>query len=288
MKNRKLKSGVTVTDDTQLKLSAIKITQNSELVYSPVRSSDRPIAAKAMTPMAVAPNSGHWFCATTSRTTSSLSLPASMPTLIPSMTMIALSVSMQRAMISAPSEMRSISRSPFMYITKNVPMIVRNSTMPMIKPVLRPIAKSSTTKTIVTALRQVEHELAGGCGHRFGLKVDLADLDADRLIALLFSEFLPHAFAHRHDVAALHRRDAEADRRLAVVAQQPPRRVLIAAIQRGDVAQEQLPARLVGTDHEVEHVVRRAEFARRIDAICSSPTRTRPPSAAMFRACSLA
>ena len=103
-------------------------------------------------PMAVAPNSGHWFCATTSRTTSSLSLPASMPTLMPSMMMIALSVSMQSAMISAPSEMRSISRSPFMYITKNVAMIVRNSTMPMIKPVLRPIARSSTTKTMVTAL----------------------------------------------------------------------------------------------------------------------------------------
>src|SRR5215468_5043257 len=125
-------------DDTQLKLREIRMTQNSELQYSPVLSSDRPIAAKAMTPMAVAPKSGHWFCATVSRTASSLSPPDSMPTLIPSMTMMALSVSMHRAMMSAPSEMRSISRSPFMYMTRNVAMIVRNSTMPMMKPVLRP------------------------------------------------------------------------------------------------------------------------------------------------------
>src|SRR6516164_11068014 len=128
-------------DEIQLRLSAIRMTQNSELQYSPVRSSDRPMAAKAMTPMAVAPKSGHWFCATTSRTTSSLSSPDSMPTLAPSMTMMALSVSMHRAMMSAPREMRSISKSPFMYMTRNVAMIVRNNTMPMMNPVLRPIAK---------------------------------------------------------------------------------------------------------------------------------------------------
>jgi len=103
-------------------------------------------------PMAVAPKSDHWFWATTSRTTLSLSWPASIPTLIPSMTMIALSVSMHSAMMSAPSEMRSIRRSPFMYMTRKVAMIVRNSTAPMISPVLRPIANRSTTKTMVTAL----------------------------------------------------------------------------------------------------------------------------------------
>ena len=139
-------------DDTQLRLREIRMTQNSELAYSPLASSDRPIAAKAITPMAVAPKSGHWFCATTSRTTLSLSSPHSMPTLIPSMTMIALSVSMHRAMMSAPKETRSISRSPFMYMTANVAMIVTNSTRPIITPVLRPIANMSTTKTMVTAL----------------------------------------------------------------------------------------------------------------------------------------
>src|SRR6516162_10619160 len=131
LKKREPSSGVMVIDDTQLKLRAIRMTQNRELQYSPVESSDRPMAAKAMTPMAVAPKSGHWFCATMSRTTSSFSSPDSIPTLIPSMTMIALSVSMHRAMMSAPSEMRSSRRSPFMYMTRNVPIMVRNSTMPM-------------------------------------------------------------------------------------------------------------------------------------------------------------
>ena len=66
---------------------------------------------------------------------------------------MALSVSMHRAMMSAPSEMRSINRSPFMYITKKVARIVRKSTMPMMNPVLRPIVKSSTTKTMITRVR---------------------------------------------------------------------------------------------------------------------------------------
>src|SRR5215831_15221550 len=138
-----------VIDDTQLRLNAIRMTKNNDRQYSPVRSSDRPIAANAMTPMAVAPKSGHWFSATRSRTTSSLSLPASIPTLVPSMTMMALSVSMHSAMMSAPREMRSIRRSPFMNMTKNVAMIVRNSTMPMMIPVLRPMVRNKTTKTMV-------------------------------------------------------------------------------------------------------------------------------------------
>ena len=50
---------MTVTEEIQLRLREIRMTQNSELVYSPVESSERPIAAKAMTPMAVAPKSGH-------------------------------------------------------------------------------------------------------------------------------------------------------------------------------------------------------------------------------------
>ena len=145
-----------MTDEIQLRLREIRMTQKSELVYSPVLSSDRPIAAKAMTPMAVAPKSGHWFSPTTSRTTLRLSSPASIPTLIPSMTMIALSVSMHKAMMSAPKEMRSSKRSPFIYMTRNVAIIVRNSTMPIISPVLRPMANRSTTKTMLTALPRLK------------------------------------------------------------------------------------------------------------------------------------
>ena len=135
----------------------------------------------------------------------------------------------------------------------------------MISPVLRPIANSSTTKTMRDRLAQVEHELVGGRGDRFGLEVDLADLDADRLVAFELLELSPDAFAHRHDVAALHRGDAQADGRLAVVAEQAPRRVLIAALQRRHVPEEELAARLVRADHQIEHVLGRAEAALRIE-----------------------
>lgn len=70
---------------------------------------------------------------------------------------------MHSAMINAPNEIRSISRSPFMYITKNVPIIVRNNTMPMMNPVLRPIASSNTTKTIVTALPRLNMNSLVAC-----------------------------------------------------------------------------------------------------------------------------
>ena len=152
-----------------------------------------------------------------------------------------------------------------MYMTRNVAMIVRNSTMPMISPVLRPIANSSTTKTMRDRLAQVEHELVGGRADRLGLEVDLADLDADRLVLLELLELAPYALAHRHDVAALHGGDAQADGRLAVVAEQTARRVLIAALQRGDVPEEELAARLVRSDHQLEHVIGRAETALRIE-----------------------
>jgi len=114
-------------------------------------------------------------------------------------------------------------------------------------------------------LAQVEHEFVGGLRNRFGLKVNLADLDADGLLAFQFREFLPHAFAHRHDIAALHRGDSQADGRLTVVAEHAPRRVLVASLNRGDIAQKELPARAIRTDHELEHVLGRVEPALRIE-----------------------
>ena len=107
-----------------------------------------------MTAMAVAPKSGHWFCATASRITSSLSRPDSMPTLIASFTTIALSVSMHSAMMNAPKEIRSI-RTPLKYISCSVPRIVSSSTSPMMVPARKPIIIRSTTKTMLTALSKL-------------------------------------------------------------------------------------------------------------------------------------
>jgi hypothetical protein len=72
---------------------------------------------------------------------------------------IALSVSMQSAMMRAPSEIRSMRRLPSTYITRNVPMIVRSRTKPIMKPALRPMAIRSTTNTMVTALPRLKMKL---------------------------------------------------------------------------------------------------------------------------------
>ena len=212
------------------------MTQNRELQYSPVRSSDSPMAAKATTAMAVAPNSGHWFCAITSRITWSLSSPASIRTLMPSVTTIALSVSMHRAMMRAPREMRSIRRLPSMYITRNVPMIVRNRTKPIMKPALRPIAIRSTTKTMRDRLDQIEHEALVASVTAVGWKLISPISMPIGWSRFSSSSFCRTAVAHRHDVAALHRRDAQADGRLAVVPEQAARRIFVAALDRRDVA----------------------------------------------------
>src|SRR5262249_54882519 len=91
-------------------------------------------------------------------------------------------------------------------------------------------------------LGQVEHEFVRGCGDRLGLEVDLTDLYADRLDARQLLELAPDVLAHRHDVAALHRGDTQADARFAVIAEQPTRRVLVPAYQGGDIPEEELAA----------------------------------------------
>src|SRR5262249_50082423 len=112
---------------------------------------------------------------------------------------------------------------------------------------------------------QIEHELAGRCANRFRLEVDLANLDADRLIRLECVEFLPYSFTHGDDVAALGRGNPQADGRPAIVAEQTPRRILVAALQRRDVFQKQLTARSIRSDHQLEHILRGAESPPRIN-----------------------
>src|SRR5208283_4077524 len=89
-------------------------------------------------------------------------------------------------------------------------------------------------------LDQVEDEVVGGFGDGGGLKVDLADLDADRLIGFELVQLLLYGCAHGHDVAAANRGDAEADGRLAIEAEQAARRVRFTALQGRHVLQGEL------------------------------------------------
>ncbi len=215
-----------MTDAIQLHASEMKMTQKSDRVYSPVLSCERPIAAKATTAIAVAPNSGPWFSAIVSRIAAIFSRPPSIRTLMPSVMTIALSVSMHSAMMNAPSEMRSRRMPPFRYMVRNVARIVKNSTRPTESPAREAHGDQQQHEDDGDRLDQVEDEGARRLGDRGRLEVDLADLDADRLLGAQLVQLLLHGLAHGHDVAAAHRRDAEADGRLAVEAQQPARRVL--------------------------------------------------------------
>ena len=114
-------------------------------------------------------------------------------------------------------------------------------------------------------LAEVEHELADGLGNRLGLEIDLADLDADRLIGFQLFELLPKGFPHRDNVATRDRGDAQTDGRVAIVAQQATGRILIAALQRGDVPQAKLTPGRIRTDDQIEHVIGRGECPRRVD-----------------------
>ena len=71
---------------------------------------------------------------------------------------------------------------------------------------------------------------------------DLGDLDADRKLGRDRLDRLLEVFAEREDVAAVLHRDAETERRLATLAHDKARRVLIAAPDRRDVAEPEHPA----------------------------------------------
>ncbi len=144
---------------SQLRNSEYISTQNSDPANSPVESGDRPMGAKASTAMKVAPSNGHMVCLTIALAASSLVWPRCRPIKMPSVMTIALSTSMPRAMISAPSEMRWSSMS-FCSIRMNVPLQVRNSTIPISTPLLMPMKNNSTTMTMATAAIRFFRKLA--------------------------------------------------------------------------------------------------------------------------------
>jgi hypothetical protein len=146
--------GVVVTATTQLRLSEMRMTVKRLRQNSPVASFEVPMAAKARIATTVAPRSGIAVCPTTSLAASVASCPASMRTLIPSTTTMALSTSMPRAMIRAPREI--LSRvTPMVPMKRKVPEMVRKRIVPMMSPLRRPMKRRSTTTTMATACPRV-------------------------------------------------------------------------------------------------------------------------------------
>ena len=136
-----------VTAVNQLNMSEIKITINRERQYSPVLSSDVPMAAKPATATTVAPNNGMAVWPTMSLAAFMASMPCCMRIRMPSVTTMALSTSIPRAITSAPNEMRSRVMLPI-FIKINVPKMVTAKIAPMIRPLRKPMETNSTSTTI--------------------------------------------------------------------------------------------------------------------------------------------
>ena len=119
-------------------------------MYSPVASSDRPMGANAMMAITVAPSSGQMVWRTISTAASSFDIPRFMPTRMPSVTTMALSTSMPRAIISAPREIRCRSMAST-FMTIKVPRMVSSSTPPISRPERTPMNTSNTAMTMAMA-----------------------------------------------------------------------------------------------------------------------------------------
>ena len=130
-------------------ISDMPITAKSENRNSPVASGLVPMPAKAMMPMTVAPSSGTCVFFVASSAAAEPRLPCNIETCIPSATTMALSTSIPMAMISAPSEMRSISIEKIA-MKNTVPITVSSSVAPTTTAARQPIASASTTTTMAT------------------------------------------------------------------------------------------------------------------------------------------
>ena len=126
------------------------MTQNKEPAYSPISVGDKPIALKARMPTTVPPSKGNCVPLTTAIAALWACSPFCMRTKMPSVTTMALSTSIPRAMIKAPSDTRCMAISSI-YMAIKVPATVSNNTSPTITPLRQPINRISTSTTIATA-----------------------------------------------------------------------------------------------------------------------------------------
>ena len=113
-----------------------------------------------------------------------------------------------------------------------------------------------------------------------GLVGDLSDLDADRKLGVDGFHRVLEVFSERDDVGAVLHGNAEAERRLAVLANDEAGRVLVAALNRCNVAEpEGLSIRSTGTA-AIAATPLKAPVTRRL--MRSAEVSTEPPETTAF------
>ena len=135
-------------------MSEMPITAKRENRNSPVASGLRPMPAKAMIPMTVAPRRGICVLLAASSAASRDESPRRMAICMPSATTMALSTSMPMAMIRAPREIRSISIEK-KAMNKSVPTTVRRSVVPTVTAARQPMKRASTITTMLTDMARL-------------------------------------------------------------------------------------------------------------------------------------
>ena len=141
-------------------------------------------------------------------------------------------------MISAPSEMRC-SEMPVVRITRKVMASTSGMAMATTSPARSPRLTKAMARTMITA----SNKRACKAGHRLvdhgGLVGNAIDVDADRQLGLDLLIFFSSAAPNSSRLAPCFHADGEADRRLAIVAEQFCRRIDIAAMDGRDVGQRE-------------------------------------------------
>ena len=143
-----------MTARTQDSKSDIPITAKSENINSPVESGLKPMPAKAMMPMMVAPNRGICVLPAASSAASREDLPRPIAIFMPSATTMALSTNIPIAMISAPNEIRSISMEKI-DINSTVPTTVSSSVAPTTTDARAPMKTPRTSTTMPTDIARL-------------------------------------------------------------------------------------------------------------------------------------
>ena len=248
-----------ITATNQDATSAIATTQKMPPAYSPTAELAKPIGRKPAAVTSVPVSIGKAVEVQAKAAARMRSQPCSIFTTIISTAMIASSTSRPSAMIRAPSVMRCRS-IPSTLITAKVMASTSGTESATTMPVRQPSDRNETRSTMPSASRKECSNSTDRVVDHLRLVGDLLDVDAlrHRLHEGVRSRI--HVLAEGQDVGALRHHDAEAERRLAALADKGVGRVLEAAGDRRDVAEtEHAAARL---DRGFGYRLRAVEGAR--------------------------
>ena len=142
-------SGTCTSASTQLSSKDTASTMNRSRVYTPAVSGDRKMGRKAMMAISVAPSRGIAVWRPMAVIASMRFLPAFRSTSMPSTMTMALSTSIPIASTKAASDTRCMVPSA-VYRNRNEPNTVTMRLMPMMIPLLKPMASIRITTTMMT------------------------------------------------------------------------------------------------------------------------------------------